>query len=148
MRAIFQKMWDAYKRLWAYSIDFKGTSTRSDFWYALLFHLLLANVFVVLSIILNNASTPDGILRIYNIYSLATFIPFLSLLIRRFRDAGFSFWWVVISFLIDFIIFYYLYHLENPSLPSGLAFLFLAYKIFILIVLMLPSKKSTHSEDG
>lgn len=151
--SFFLKMWDAYKKLWAYSITFEGTSTRSDFWYAVLSNLLFSSILSVFMFYFKSAL--NFILTLQNIYSLAVFIPTLALIVRRFRDAGFSFWWVVGFYFINFIALFYFLALYSPNptdIPTDTTFLSLwvftlLYNIFVLVVLILPSKKNQTLED-
>jgi uncharacterized membrane protein YhaH (DUF805 family) len=82
-------------------VNFRGTATRPEFWYWVLFSVLVAIVLV--------AVDRSGILG--NIFSLATLLPSLSVTVRRLRDAGFSWVWLLLPalgiapFIIGFVQF-------------------------------------------
>lgn len=59
---------------------FKGTASRSEYWYWVLFTSLVG--------IVTNALDATAIVA--SVFSLATFLPSLGVLVRRLRDAGFS----------------------------------------------------------
>lgn len=81
---------------------FTGTAKRPEYWYWLLFNLILAlGVFLV----------QDWVsLQLYQV--LLMFIPTMSLTVRRLRDAGYSWVWMfmkvpaVIPLVIGFVEYY------------------------------------------
>jgi uncharacterized membrane protein YhaH (DUF805 family) len=101
---------DAIKAGFKNFTDFKGTASRSEFWYWVLFTVLLAAV-------LDQIDTLAGIggmsgIGLSSLSSLILFIPNLSITFRRLHDAGFSGWlyalnaipllalaWVISSFI-------------------------------------------------
>lgn len=86
-------MIEAYKKFFRNYTNFSGRSTRSDYWYVYLANLLIAfgTAFIcsILGII-------EVFLVFYTIYSLATFIPSIALVIRRMHDINMSGWWYFI----------------------------------------------------
>jgi uncharacterized membrane protein YhaH (DUF805 family) len=78
---------------------FSGRSRRMEYWYFVLFNLV---VYIVLSLI-------DGLLGTYNIvsgvgllsgiYALAVLIPTLALWVRRLHDIDRTGWWVLINLI-------------------------------------------------
>ena len=84
---------------------FSGRSQRAEFWYFLLFHLI---IFIILNIFDNIFGTfiriridyqvyRYGILS--NVYSLALLIPSLAVGARRLHDIGKSGWWQLLGFI-------------------------------------------------
>jgi len=89
--------------------NFKGKAARSEFWYWVLFNILLS---LVVSTIESAIWRPmpmngdwmqnlDGMLSVQtpisNLVSLLLFIPNLSMSARRFHDAGFSAKWLLMQ---------------------------------------------------
>lgn len=71
--------------------NFNGRATRSEYWWVFLFNMLVsaaAGVFTLISIItgVEAFSLIGGAL--FGLYTLATIIPRLSLLVRRMHDVG------------------------------------------------------------
>ena len=107
------------KDFWFRSFDFKGTSTRKDFWIAEAW-LLLISPFVMLmgfTFFLDGGGFDnDKDLTLYLITPLyllgiISSIPNLSIQVRRLRDAARNPWWILISFVpfiggIVLLIFY------------------------------------------
>ena len=86
----------AYKKFWINFFNFKGRSTRSDYWYVVLINFVIALVFGLINKFipqLNILST---------IYYLATFMPGITLVIRRYHDINKS-GWNYLKLLIPFV---------------------------------------------
>ena len=91
-------MIEAYKKFWKGYVDFKGRSTRSDYWFAVLAHILviwaigiLAGIFIGAND--GNVEGPLGTIAILLvlamlIYGLAIVLPFTAIQVRRLRTAG------------------------------------------------------------
>jgi uncharacterized membrane protein YhaH (DUF805 family) len=87
---------DAIKAGFTNWIDFSGRATRSEYWYFTLFLVLTGMVtgivdIAVFKIALKSSSNGP----ITNLVSLLTFIPMLSLSVRRFHDIDKSGWWYI-----------------------------------------------------
>lgn len=95
---------EAFKLFWKNYFNFTGRASRQEFWSILIWHITLIApaivllymlmFFVIMSI---HASIPGAMAAIIGgviiygyiiIYSIATFIPNFSLLIRRYHDTG------------------------------------------------------------
>jgi len=72
--------------------DFEGRSRRSEYWYFALFNLLVSIGLLVIDSVLG-----FGIL--YFVYILVSFIPNLSVSVRRLHDTNRSGWNLLISFI-------------------------------------------------
>ena len=86
-----------YIEAWKKYAVFGGRSGRQEYWYFVLFHVL---VYVLLSII-------AGILGkigagLLSLYTVAVFLPGLAATIRRLHDTNRSGWWILIS-LVPFV---------------------------------------------
>ena len=113
-------MVDAYKHFWTKAFDFKGVSTRSQFWWS---YLATFVVYILLSIITGIAAAISealgGLLAvILLLYALGIIIPSIAICIRRTNDAGKPWAWIFIN-LVPLGGLYYLYLLCQPSLPIG-----------------------------
>ena len=73
-------------------VNFKGRSTRSEYWYATLFTFIL-------SCVVGSISTLTGIDILAYIVSLATFLPGLAISFRRLHDTGRSAWWLLLCLI-------------------------------------------------
>jgi uncharacterized membrane protein YhaH (DUF805 family) len=152
-------------------VQFRGTASRPEFWYWVLFTFLVG---LVLSAI-------DGSGALSTAFSIATLLPTLGVTVRRLRDAGFSWVWLLLpaAGLIPFSIGFFnfvneLYQLGldnealvNPELINedtiralmgneaivGSIFLILFSGLYIfvssiVVQIIFPAQKSKSFEEG
>ncbi|MFA6534492.1 MAG: DUF805 domain-containing protein [Patescibacteria group bacterium] len=74
---------------------FSGRATRAEYWYFVLFNLIISAVLVTVWRIFGGA----GYGPLQGLYSLAVLIPSLAVLARRLHDTNHSGWWILIAFL-------------------------------------------------
>ena len=78
---------------------FSGRSQRSEYWYFLLFYLIIYLVLAVVDGITGSFSAKSGIGLLTGIFSLAMLLPGLSVAVRRLHDTGRSGWWILIGLI-------------------------------------------------
>jgi uncharacterized membrane protein YhaH (DUF805 family) len=84
---------DYYKLAFQRFSDFTGRSRRSEYWYFVLFNMLVAiGLFVVDSLIW-------GYPILYFLYAIAVIVPSIAVAVRRMHDIGKSGWWLLITFV-------------------------------------------------
>ena len=104
-------MIEAYKSFWTRAFDFKGRTSRPDYWWTVLASFLVAfviNILVYMS---------EAFIALYGLYSFAGIIPNLSMSIRRVRDMGKSWQWIFINLIPIVGGIWFLVILCRPSLP-------------------------------
>lgn len=92
-------MINAYKAYWKRYFDFKGRTSRGNYWWAFLAQFIVA---ILVGFIANMLD----ISALDSLWSLVTLIPGLSLCVRRLHDVDRSGWWIVIVYvpLILFVV--------------------------------------------
>lgn len=73
---------------------FSGRSARSEFWYFILFTIIIEAILMGIDSIVFGESR-----ILYNIYQLVVFIPTLAVSVRRLHDVGKSGWMLLLSLL-------------------------------------------------
>ncbi len=111
-------MIDAYKHFWTKAFDFKGVSTRSQFWWS---YLATTILYILLSIVTGIGAVINEWLGallglVLALFGLGIIIPSISIAIRRTNDAGKAWAWIFIN-LVPFGGIYYLVLLCQPSIP-------------------------------
>ena len=72
--------------------DFSGRARREEFWYFMIFNLIVSAVVgLVAAIPVANV--------VASIISLAILIPTIAVAVRRLHDANYSGWWLLLSFV-------------------------------------------------
>lgn len=83
--------------------DFAGKATRSQYWYFVLFYIILAVVFQLIDELVINpmlgsgTSSVGGFLQM--IFALALIIPSIAIGVRRLHDIGKSGLWLLIGLI-------------------------------------------------
>ncbi len=112
---------DAYRLLWKRWNDFRGRSSRQEYWKVTLDNIVIIIALTVLDLLLGI----NGVLT--NIYGLAILVPALALLVRRLHDANHSGKWAILPVVV---------------MALGLLFAFVGASVVIgtiFLVLSLPS---------
>ena len=103
-------MFKAYKKYWMGYFDFTGRSSRSDYWLVVLANtivtIILFSILIVVSVFDSPNSHYHVILSLLYLFAMtyfsASFIPSISLQVRRLRDAGYH--WALIFLRFAFVI--------------------------------------------
>lgn len=99
---------EAFKLYWTNYVNFKGRSRRSEYWWVMLWHLIIMIPALFLGVVLMFIPILGWIVAVIlfiaiGLYSLATIIPNLALTVRRFHDVGFSMLIPILSFIVGII---------------------------------------------
>lgn len=119
-----------FSMYWTRYFDFKGRSTRSEFWWSFLGLTIITGIIAGIE----QVDYKLGV-QIYIVYSILTIIPNISQYVRRFRDIGISPYLVIITFVIPSLLVYAIKHL--PWYLQAIDILLILSDIFLSI---LPSK--------
>ena len=84
----------AYKQFWTHYLDFGGRTTVGGFWWAALANIIVNAILSVVFAFVNPVFA--------SAWSIITFIPSLTIMIRRFRDGGKK-WFNIFWFLLPLI---------------------------------------------
>ena len=85
---------EAVKTCFKKYFDFKGRARRSEFWWFMLFVLIVSTALSYLGLVI------PGVGYVSMVVSLALLIPELSVLCRRLHDTNHGSWWVVVMALL------------------------------------------------
>lgn len=93
---------EAFKLFWLNYINFKGRSRRSEYWWVMLWHIIILLPFNFLNGLASAISDELSyiILTIIILYYIVTFLPNLALTARRFHDYGFSMLVPIINIIV------------------------------------------------
>ena len=92
---------DAIRLGFQHYFDFRSRSTRAEYWWWVLFTVLVGNIFTVVDMMTGTYNVGIGWLNV--LFSLAVLIPSFALGARRLHDINKSGWWQllwVVFFLI------------------------------------------------
>ena len=76
--------------------DFNGRARRKEYWFFVLFNLIISCVLSVVDVFVGTYSAAAGIGLLAGLYALAVLIPGIAVTVRRLHDTGRSGWWILI----------------------------------------------------
>jgi uncharacterized membrane protein YhaH (DUF805 family) len=97
-------------------VGFAGRASRSEFWYWMLFSVLVSIAASIIDLGLVSGNTTV----LSSIWSLAAFLPSLAVGVRRLHDTDRSGWWWLICFipLVGIIVLIVFWCLEGTPGPN------------------------------
>ncbi len=103
--------------------DFKGRSTRREFWYFALVNAIILIGLNALDVIIFKGIFGSGSHLFTALYQCFIFIPSFALAVRRFHDTGRSGAWILVSFIpvlgVPLLFFFYLLRSEEGENKWG-----------------------------
>jgi len=78
-------------------VVFNGRAKREEYWYFVLFNIIIGIVLTVIDAVTGSFSPETGTGLLGGIYSLAVLLPTIAVSVRRLHDTGRSGWWLLIS---------------------------------------------------
>ena len=76
---------------------FSGRSRRMEYWYFVLFNIIVSIVLGTIDALLGTLGSGMGVGLLSGIYGLAILIPSLAVTVRRLHDTDRSGWWILIA---------------------------------------------------
>ena len=85
-------------------VDFNGRAPRAEFWYFVLFNLIIA-------LVVGGVGYAIGFSKLSSLYSLLVLLPTLAVSVRRLQDTGKSGWSILVGLipLVGALILIYFY---------------------------------------
>lgn len=78
---------------------FQGRSQRSEYWYFILFYLLILVALLFADVLLGTYSPTQEVGLFSTLFWLAMLLPTIAVTARRLHDTGRSGWWQLIAFV-------------------------------------------------
>lgn len=96
--------------------DFSGRSRRREFWFYVLFYILLGIGATFLDNIIGFSDLGDDLGPLYSIFALIMLIPSLAVAVRRLHDINKSGWLLLVIFIpVIGFIWLLIYFLRNGT---------------------------------
>jgi uncharacterized membrane protein YhaH (DUF805 family) len=78
---------------------FSGRSRRMEYWYFVLFNIIVVIVLSLIDSLLGTFNVLRGVGLLSGIYGLAVLIPSLAVTVRRLHDIDRTGWWILINLI-------------------------------------------------
>lgn len=90
---------EAVSRFWSRYATFSGRASRAEYWWAILFNVIVGVVLSVIDSIIGLGRSVGDVELLGGLYSLITILPCVAMSVRRLHDIGRTGWWVFIILL-------------------------------------------------
>jgi uncharacterized membrane protein YhaH (DUF805 family) len=78
---------------------FDGRARRSEYWYFVLFYILILFALTLVDSLVGTLNEEAGIGLFSGLFALGTMVPGLAVTVRRLHDTNRSGWWVLIGII-------------------------------------------------
>ncbi|WP_145115598.1 DUF805 domain-containing protein [Staphylococcus argensis] len=139
-------MLEDYKAFWQYYIDFKGESTRQNFWVPMIIHIIVVFVVALLglmSFLTGVVALSATLFALIGLLLLATIIPTIALTVRRFHDAGRTTRSALILIIVMLLSWFAFDLSRHDALAIVFALIMLICFILLLITTLRPTKQDS-----
>ncbi len=114
---------NGFKLFWKRAFDYKGYTSRSEFWWGVLGNALIMLVLLALLIVsltcmptpINNFSVTMIVL--FSLFCLVELLPSITLIIRRMHDIGRSGYFLFVLFIPIVGFIWYIYLVTRKGVP-------------------------------
>lgn len=135
-RNVFSSYGDCFKKYF----DFKGRSTRFEYWSFVLVNFLINFVLAILEGVGEQAQV------LSLLYSLVVFIPGISVQVRRLHDINRSGWWLLglVMMYVMFVLSLFVPHLEALNLEILFAIMAVLGSVVMLVWMCIKSDEKAN----
>ena len=107
---------DGFEKFWTRAFDYRGASSRREFWWGVLGNAIIMAVLLALLVISLTCFTPQIntfsiiMIALFSLFCVVELLPSITLIIRRMHDIGRSGYFIFVLFIpiIGFIWYIYL----------------------------------------
>lgn len=118
------ELWDGFKKFWTRALDYRGTTSRREFWWGVLGNALIMVALLGLWIVsitcvkpmVNTFSIITTVL--FALFCIVELIPSITLIIRRMHDIGKSGFYIFVLFISIFGFIWYLCLVTRKGVPN------------------------------
>lgn len=90
---------DDYLTAWQRYADFSGRACRREYWYFMLFNILISLGLSFIDAVIGLGNPEVGMGLLSGLYGLSILLPSLAYAARRLHDSGRSGWWLLLLFM-------------------------------------------------
>lgn len=128
------KFLESVSSFWKKGVEFNGTASRSEYWWAQLF-VFLCSVFIL---VFSQPENQDTMLFVFE--DVITFIPCMALTVRRFNDIKLPIWIPIVLLSISELFFIGNFIISDPESAFNLfEYCGLLIIVFVMGTCLAPS---------
>lgn len=106
---------NGFKKFWTRALDYRGTSSRREFWWGVLGNSIIMVILLALLIISLTCFTPQinafsvTMIVLFSLFCAVELLPSITLIIRRMHDIGRSGYFIFVLFIPVLGYIWYIY---------------------------------------
>lgn len=115
---------DGFKKFWTRAFDYRGTSSRSEFWWGVLGNTIIMLILLALLVVSLTCFTPQInafsviMIVLFSLFCVVELLPSITLIIRRMHDIGRSGYFIFVLFIPIIGYIWYIYLVTRRGVPN------------------------------
>ena len=115
-------LYEGFKLFWIRTFDYKGRTSRPEFWWGVLGNSIIMVALIILLVIsLTCLKTPINpfskiMIALFALFCIVELLPSVTLIIRRMHDIGKSGFYIFVLFIPLVGYVWYIYLVTRPSI--------------------------------
>lgn len=113
--------YNGFKLFWVRAFDYKGRTSRSEFWWGVLGNAIIMVALIILLVISLTCFKPvinpfsKVMIAAFALFCVVEMLPSITLIIRRMHDIGRSGYYLFVLFIPIVGFIWYIYLVTRPS---------------------------------
>ena len=118
------EFWNGFKKFWTRAFDYKGYTSRSEFWWGVLGNSIIMVALIALLIVSMTCFTPvinmfsRIMVVLFAVFCIVELLPSITLIIRRMHDIGRSGFFIFVLFIPVIGYIWYIYLVTRRGVPN------------------------------
>lgn len=114
---------NGFKLFWTRALDYRGTTSRREFWWGVLGNAIIMLVLLALLIVSLTCYTPQInafsviMIALFSLFCIVELLPSVTLIIRRMHDIGRSGYYIFVLFIPVIGFIWYIYLVTRRGVP-------------------------------
>lgn len=115
---------NGFKKFWTRAFDYRGTTSRGEFWWGVLGNAIIMIVLLALLVVSLTCFTPQIntfskiMIVLFSLFCVVELLPSITLIIRRMHDIGRSGYFIFVLFLPIIGFIWYIYLVTRRGVPN------------------------------
>lgn len=121
---VFMELKDGFIKFWTRALDYRGTTSRREFWWGVLGNSIIMLILLALLIASLTCFNPQIntfsviMLVLFALFCVVELLPSITLIIRRMHDIGRSGYFIFVLFIPIAGFIWYIYLVTRRGVPD------------------------------
>ena len=121
---VFMKLKEGFEKFWTRALDYKGFTSRSEFWWGVLGNTVIMLILIALLAVSLTCISPQIntfsiiMIALFSLFCIVELLPSITLIIRRMHDIGRSGYFIFVLFIPIIGFIWYIYLVTRRGVPN------------------------------